>query len=74
MKSDLGIYAGLNVIEIVFAILIYLLNVYHGIESSRKLHDDFIRKVVRAPTGFFDFTPMGRCVVSCSFIDGLTFL
>jgi ABC-type multidrug transport system fused ATPase/permease subunit len=58
----LGIYAGLNVIEIVFAILIYLLNVYHGIESSRKLHDDFIRKVVRAPTGFFDFTPMGRII------------
>ena len=56
----LGIYAAINLSS---AALVYLRSMgafLAGINSSRILHSNMLWRVFRAPTSFFDTTPVGR--------------
>ena len=56
------IYLGLSV---ALAIVSYGFGVfmgYSGVRAGRNLHEDAIRRIVRAPTSFYDSTPLGRII------------
>jgi hypothetical protein len=38
----------------------YFINVVQNIRASRALHRGLLAKVIRAPTAFYDVTPLGR--------------
>ena len=67
--SDIGIYGGLIGVEVFFALGAIMMSVVLTIRASKNLHFGLLSKVVRAPTSFFDVTPLGRycAVVYCSF-------
>lgn len=57
---DAGVYAALTGGEILFNIIAYFIAVGHNISASRGLHRNMLGKVIRAPTAFYDITPLGR--------------
>jgi heme exporter protein D len=46
----------------VFTVIAIFVNVSHNIFASRNLHRGLLRKCIRAPTSFYDVTPLGRYV------------
>ena len=56
----LGIYTALGVISGITTWLRALLTAQGGVAASMNLHKSLLRRIMRAPTGFFDSTPMGR--------------
>lgn len=57
---DAGVYAAFIGAEVLFNTLAYFIGVTHNIKASRTLHRDLLAKVIRAPTAFYDITPLGR--------------
>ncbi len=58
--SDAGVYAAFTGGEILFNLLAYFVAIAHNINASRALHRNMLSKVIRAPTNFYDVTPLGR--------------
>jgi len=56
----LNIYAAFGVLGVVCLTGRSLLMAVHRLHASRKLHDDLVGRVLRAPVAFFDVTPTGR--------------
>jgi hypothetical protein len=59
-QSDAGIYAVFIAGESFFMLVAYFINVVHNIKASRALHRGLLAKIIRAPTAFYDITPLGR--------------
>ncbi|KAI9339972.1 P-loop containing nucleoside triphosphate hydrolase protein [Obelidium mucronatum] len=56
----IGIYVGLGIAQCVFT---YAMNAYFALScthAARALHEAAAKRVIRAPTLFFDTTPLGR--------------
>eukprot|EP00123_Amoebidium_parasiticum_P018424 comp24199_c0_seq1/m.44437 comp24199_c0_seq1/g.44437 ORF comp24199_c0_seq1/g.44437 comp24199_c0_seq1/m.44437 type:complete len:1466 (-) comp24199_c0_seq1:528-4925(-) len=58
----LGVYCALGVAYAVASLLVNFILTYGGIRASRRLHNDMLQRVMRAPMSFFDTTPLGRIV------------
>jgi ATP-binding cassette, subfamily C (CFTR/MRP), member 1 len=56
----LGLYAALSVALGVFTYLRTFLLVHFGVKASTNLHRNLTDSILRAPTSFFDTTPIGR--------------
>ncbi|GAV06290.1 hypothetical protein RvY_16304 [Ramazzottius varieornatus] len=56
----LGIYALLNLFQVVFIYLSALILALCCIKASRRLHNEMLHRLVRAPLVFFETTPVGR--------------
>lgn len=56
----IGIYGGLIGAEVFFALGAIMMSVVLTIRASKNLHFGLLSKIVRAPTSFFDTTPLGR--------------
>jgi ATP-binding cassette subfamily C (CFTR/MRP) protein 1 len=69
----LGAYIGFTLGEAIFAVIGSMLFVVFAIRAGRYLHTGITRAVARAPTGWFDITPVGRIITRFSkdidFID-----
>ena len=58
----MGVYAALGVASSLFAFTRVLATSLAGISASRRLHENLLLAVVRAPMAFFDTTPVGRLI------------
>lgn len=59
----LGVYGGLGCLFAVMVVVqVVILWVYCAIRSARTLHDSLLHSILKAPTSFFDTTPLGRIV------------
>ena len=56
----LGLYAGLSVALGVFTYIRTFLLVRFGVKASTTLHANLTKSILRAPSSFFDTTPIGR--------------
>eukprot|EP00029_Vermamoeba_vermiformis_P003040 TRINITY_DN133_c1_g2_i1.p1 TRINITY_DN133_c1_g2~~TRINITY_DN133_c1_g2_i1.p1 ORF type:complete len:1304 (-),score=377.00 TRINITY_DN133_c1_g2_i1:6-3917(-) len=57
-----GVFAAFNGGELLFSIMGFFTDIHHSIQASRSLHSGLLRKCLRAPTAFYDVTPLGRVV------------
>src|SRR4051794_17346213 len=55
-----NIYVLISMISILFGALRYAWLYYGSLRASRKLYEDFLNRIMRAPLRFFDTTPVGR--------------
>jgi ATP-binding cassette, subfamily C (CFTR/MRP), member 1 len=53
-------YIGSSVIALVFIVVTNLVHAIGNIRASKAIHRQLIKSVLRAPTQFFDTTPLGR--------------
>ncbi len=60
MEIDVGVYGGLIGADIIFFAIATLIDVKLSTQASWQLHKGMLSKIIRAPTAFFDITPMGR--------------
>lgn len=64
MNPDVPFYLGIyTLFNLTSAAIIYIrsLGIFlSGIEGSRTLHSVMLKRILRAPTSFFDTTPVGR--------------
>ncbi|OQV17409.1 Multidrug resistance-associated protein 1 [Hypsibius exemplaris] len=58
----LGIYGGLGGVQGLFIYFSMLVAAYGQIRASRKLHQNMLARIFRAPMAFFDTTPLGRII------------
>ncbi|KAI8604697.1 ABC transporter type 1, transmembrane domain-containing protein [Dissophora ornata] len=58
----LGVYVLLSIFTLIFAALTNYYTIFGGLAASRSLHQQLLRKVIRAKVRFFDTTPIGRIV------------
>ncbi|KAG0243312.1 ABC transporter type 1, transmembrane domain-containing protein [Mortierella sp. GBAus27b] len=58
----LGVYVLLSVVSMLFAACTNYYVVFGGLAASRKLHEQLLRKIIRAKVRFFDTTPIGRII------------
>lgn len=60
--SYFGIYVG--ILAIAFVLIIVREMIFHlsQVLMGKRLHEKMLRKVIRAPTSFFDTTPIGRVI------------
>ncbi|CAG8620597.1 18107_t:CDS:10 [Acaulospora morrowiae] len=58
----IGIYCLWGVSSAVFSLISGVVFSVSGVRAAMKLHDNAIRRVLRAPTSFFDTTPLGRII------------
>ena len=56
------IYAAFGLCGVGFLIARGYALAYHRLRSSRKLHADMLKSILRAPVSFFDVTPAGRII------------
>lgn len=56
------IYAAFGLCGVGFLIARGYALAYHRLRSSRKLHADMLKSILRAPVAFFDVTPAGRII------------
>eukprot|EP01130_Rhizamoeba_saxonica_P012730 TRINITY_DN5400_c0_g1_i3.p1 TRINITY_DN5400_c0_g1~~TRINITY_DN5400_c0_g1_i3.p1 ORF type:complete len:1259 (-),score=257.85 TRINITY_DN5400_c0_g1_i3:635-4294(-) len=56
----LGIYSAISAAQAVFVFSRALSVAYAGVNGAKKIHNSMIKRVIRAPTSFFDTTPLGR--------------
>jgi ABC-type multidrug transport system fused ATPase/permease subunit len=56
------IYMALCIVNIVVQYVFNLVEVYRSLYASSHMHDDLLIRVLGAPMGFFDSTPVGRIV------------
>ncbi|KAJ3128571.1 hypothetical protein HK098_003997 [Nowakowskiella sp. JEL0407] len=56
----IGIYVGLGVVQGIFSILSGVIFAYGGTKAAVKMHERALSKIFRAPSSFFDQTPLGR--------------
>ncbi|CAG8836536.1 6097_t:CDS:2, partial [Gigaspora margarita] len=57
-----GVYCAWGAAEGIFGILCGIVFSYGGVKAAKKLHNNAIKRVLRAPTSFFDTTPLGRII------------
>ena len=57
--SDLAI---LHNIEIKFVLLAIAFLEFMGLTAAKRLHNNMIRSILKAPMRFFDKTPLGRII------------
>ncbi|CAG8569610.1 26962_t:CDS:10 [Dentiscutata erythropus] len=58
----IGIYCAWGATEGIFYVLCGILISYGGVKAARRLHDNAIKRILKAPTSFFDTTPLGRII------------
>ncbi|KAF9363703.1 hypothetical protein BGX34_003505 [Mortierella sp. NVP85] len=58
----LGIYILLSVLTMILAALTSYYVIHGGLVASRKIHQQLLRKIIRAKVRFFDTTPIGRII------------
>eukprot|EP01118_Nematostelium_gracile_P016057 TRINITY_DN656_c0_g1_i1.p1 TRINITY_DN656_c0_g1~~TRINITY_DN656_c0_g1_i1.p1 ORF type:complete len:1510 (-),score=442.59 TRINITY_DN656_c0_g1_i1:26-4555(-) len=58
----IGVYIALLVCQALFNFLAILGMAFFSRNASFQLHDNVISRIVRAPTAFFDITPLGRII------------
>ncbi|CAG8746147.1 2894_t:CDS:10, partial [Cetraspora pellucida] len=58
----IGIYCAWGAVEGFFGVLCGIMLSYGGVKAAKRLHDNAIKRVLRAPTSFFDTTPLGRII------------
>jgi ABC-type multidrug transport system fused ATPase/permease subunit len=63
---DIGIYGAIIGAEILFSFGSIFMSVDFSIRASKSLHSGLLSKVIRAPTAFYDVTPLGRYVSQLS--------
>jgi ABC-type multidrug transport system fused ATPase/permease subunit len=72
-NSYLGGYIGFTIAEAVFTVIGSLFFVQFAIRAGRELHVGMTKAIARAPTSWFDVTPIGRVITRFSkdidFID-----
>ncbi|GAA5907850.1 hypothetical protein JCM8208_001962 [Rhodotorula glutinis] len=56
----IGLYAGLSIGSAVFTFGLGVATVFFGTTAARNLHHMALDKVARAPSSFYDTTPLGR--------------
>ena len=56
----LGIYAAFGLGGVICLTFRAVIMAVHRLKASRKLHDELIDSILRAPVSFFDVTPIGR--------------
>jgi hypothetical protein len=60
LHLDVGIYCAWLASQACVVSVTYFLFVHFCKRASRFLHEGMLKKVVKAPTSFFDVTPLGR--------------
>jgi ATP-binding cassette, subfamily C (CFTR/MRP), member 1 len=58
----MGVYFAWGVAQGIFSLLSGVTFSFAGAKAARQLHANAIRRVIRAPTRFFDTTPLGRII------------
>ncbi|CAG8585068.1 24520_t:CDS:2, partial [Racocetra persica] len=58
----IGIYCAWGVAQGIFGVLSGIAFSYSGVRAAKHLHNNAIKRVLRAPTSFFDTTPLGRII------------
>lgn len=56
------IYVAWGIVQSIFSVLVGITFSYAGAKAARTLHRNAIKRVIRAPTRFFDTTPLGRII------------
>ncbi|KAF0367633.1 ABC transporter [Gigaspora margarita] len=62
MGVYIGIYCAWGVAQGIFSVLGGVVFSYAGVGAAKNLHNNAIKRVLRAPTSFFDTTPLGRII------------
>ncbi|RIB07051.1 ABC transporter [Gigaspora rosea] len=62
IKLYMGVYCAWGVAQGIFSALCGVAFSYSGIKAAKRLHDNAIKRVLRAPTSFFNTTPLGRII------------
>ncbi|CAG8455262.1 7608_t:CDS:2, partial [Dentiscutata heterogama] len=58
----MGVYCAWGAIQGIFSILCGVAFAYSGVKAAKRLHNNAIKRVLRAPISFFDTTPLGRII------------
>ncbi|CAI2164333.1 9655_t:CDS:10 [Funneliformis geosporum] len=61
-ETYMGIYLAWGISQGIFSLLGGLIFSYAGSKAAKTLHRNSIKRVLRAPTKFFDTTPLGRII------------
>ncbi|KAI8785114.1 multidrug resistance-associated protein 1 [Biomphalaria glabrata] len=56
----IGVYTGLGIGQTIFVVGYSILLQVSHVATSRKLHNELLFSIIKAPMSFFDTTPMGR--------------
>ncbi|CAG8602800.1 21542_t:CDS:10 [Gigaspora margarita] len=62
VDAHIGIYCAWGVAQGIFSVLGGVVFSYAGVGAAKNLHNNAIKRVLRAPTSFFDTTPLGRII------------
>lgn len=62
VSDDLWVYMGATSAFIGTIAIRYVAQFQAGLRASRRLHGEMMDRVIRAPTGWFDKTPIGRVI------------
>ena len=60
----MAVYAALGLSRALLGSILALVVVIFALFSSKRLHNEAARSVIRAPMSFFDTTPMGRIITA----------
>ncbi|KAF0492846.1 ABC transporter [Gigaspora margarita] len=58
----IGVYCALGVIQGIFSTLCSVAISFISVKAAKRLHNNAIKRVLRAPISFFDATPLGRII------------
>ncbi|CAG8704303.1 27994_t:CDS:2, partial [Dentiscutata erythropus] len=58
----IGVYCAWGAAQGIFSIICGIVFSYSGVNAAKNLHRNAIKRVLRAPTSFFDTTPLGRII------------
>ncbi|RIB04579.1 P-loop containing nucleoside triphosphate hydrolase protein [Gigaspora rosea] len=58
----IGVYCALGVIQGIFSTLCSVAISFISVKAAKRLHNNAIKRVLRAPISFFDTTPLGRII------------
>ncbi|KAF0500214.1 ABC transporter [Gigaspora margarita] len=58
----MGVYCAWGTAQGIFGILCCVAFSYSGVKAAKRLHNNAIKRVLRAPTSFFNTTPLGRII------------